>query len=478
MMRGMSDTQTNPQDMIEAGLTQFCQRHFAAQPEALKRLTGGANMEIWAFDCAGQNLILRRHPGGIAPEDGQAGLSLNHEATIVHHAFEGGVRAPQVIGRLQEEDNLGTGFVMARADGEALPYKLFKDPQYSDALPVFTQQCAEQLAKIHAMSADTLTQAGVPLRAPTTAENVANLRTLLSAMEVDIPVFNLALHWLEQNTPDDAPATFLHGDFRMGNLLLDGQGISAVLDWELAHIGDPAEDLAWLCMPSWRFGHYHQPVGGVGQIDDLLRGYHAASGTAIDRARFNFWLIYASLHWGIMTLRMTAIWRAGVDRSVERALIGTRASEVEIDLLMMLEDEAGLRDPLDAAFALPQARPRGAEPEAFELLSAMSQWITENIIPRQTGSDLFNARVAGNTLSIIQRMSEYGPDFETHQKARLAQLGVDHDGLCAAVLAGEMDLTTPHLLTHLRLQALERLSIHQPRYAGLKVAREKWGLDA
>lgn len=477
-MQAMSDTQSNPQEMIEAGLTTFCQRHFSAQPEALRRLTAGANMEIWAFDCAGQNLILRRHPSGIAPEDGQPGLSLNHEATIVSHAFEVGVRAPQVIGRLHDDDQLGTGFVMARADGEALPYKLFKDPQYTDALPVFTQHCAEQLAKIHTMSTDTLAQAGVPLRAPSAAESVANLKTLLTSMAVDIPVYHLALHWLEQNTPTDTPAIFLHGDFRMGNLLLDGQGISAVLDWELAHIGDPAEDLAWLCMPSWRFGRYHQPVGGVGHIDDLLSAYHTASGNEIDRARFNFWLIYASLHWGIITLRMTAIWRAGLDRSVERALIGTRASEVEVDLLMMLEDEAGLSAPLNASFALPQARPRAAEPEAYELLSAMSKWLQDDVMPRQTGSDLFNARVAGNTLSIIQRMSEYGPDFEANQKARLAALGVDHKGLCAALATGEMDLTTPHLLTHLRLQALERLSIHQPRYAGLKVAQEKWGLDA
>jgi hypothetical protein len=231
-------------------------------------------------------------------------------------------------------------------------------------------------------------------------------------------------------------------------------------------------------MPSWRFGNYHQPVGGVGQIEDFLTAYEAASGRQIDRARFRFWLIYASLNWGAMTLRMTQIWRTGLDRSVERALIGTRSSEVEIDLLMMLEQQAGISAPLDTDFSLPETERRSAEPEAGELLTAMTAWIKDDLIPRQTGSDLFNARVAGNTLSIVQRMSDYGPHFSKAQAARLAALDLTHDGLCDALYAGEIDLAAPSLLTHLRLQALERLSIHQPRYAGLKVAQEKWGVTS
>ncbi len=465
-------------DSIQQGLTRFCQRHFSDPVDGLKRLTAGANMEIWAFDCGPQKLILRRHPGGIAPDKQAGGMSLDDEASIVDLAFEHGVRAPQVIGRLLDEDGLGTGFVMARAEGEALPYKLFKDPSYQPALAVFTQHCAEQLAKIHAMPVDRLAEANVALRATKAAESVANLKTLLDTMGAKSPVFALALNWLENNLPAEAPQQFLHGDFRMGNLLIDATGISAVLDWELAHIGDPAEDLAWLCMPSWRFGNYHQPVGGVGQIEDFLTAYEAASGRQIDRARFHFWLIYASLNWGAMTLRMTQIWRTGLDRSVERALIGTRSSEVEIDLLMMLEQQAGISAPLDTDLSLPETERRSAEPEAGELLTAMTAWIKDDLIPRQTGSDLFNARVAGNTLSIVQRMSDYGPHFSKAQAARLAALDLTHDGLCDALYAGEIDLAAPSLLTHLRLQALERLTIHQPRYAGLKVAQEKWGVTS
>ena len=155
-------------------------------------------------------------------------------------------------------------------------------------------------------------------------------------------------------------------------------------------------------------------------------------------------------------------------------MIGTRASEVELDLLLMLEDDAGLSGPLNAPFDLPQTTVQSAEPQISELLTAMSGWIKEDLMARETGSHLFNARVGANTLSIIQRMTDYGPHFEAAAKQRLATLGVSHAELCAALYSGQMSLSTAGLWTHLRLSALERLTMHQPRYAGLSVAREKW----
>jgi len=456
---------------ISDGLQVFCQRHFNSPAQDISRLTAGANMEIWAFECAGQPLILRRHPGGVPPTENSGGLSLNHEASVVTLAYENGVSAPQVIGRLTADDDLGVGFVMARIEGEALPYKLFKDPNYAGALAKFTEQCAEQLAKIHAIAPARVT---VDLPALTIEQNLSNLKAALDMFGVQIPIYSYALNWLEKNIPDEVPACLLHGDFRMGNLLIDNNGMSAVLDWELAHIGDPAEDLAWLCMPSWRFGNYDRAVGGVGQIDDLLAAYQRVSGQTIDRQRFNFWLVYATLRWGMMTLKMTDIWRNGLDRSMERALIGTRASEVELDLLLMLEDDAGLSGPLNAPFDLPQTTVQSAEPQISELLTAMSGWIKDDLMARETGSHLFNARVGANTLSIIQRLTDYGPHFEAAAKQRLAALGVSHAELCAALYSGQMSLSTAGLWTHLRLSALERLTMHQPRYAGLSVAREKW----
>jgi aminoglycoside phosphotransferase (APT) family kinase protein len=456
---------------ITDGLRLFCQRHFQHDPQDVSRITAGANMEIWAFDSAGQELILRRHPGGIAPKEDEAGLSLNDEASIVELAHAHDVLAPRVIGRLQPEDGLGVGFVMQRAHGEALPYKLFKDPNLAPALQHFSQDCATQLAKIHTIAPE---QVEIDLPALSSAQSLASLKTALDAFGVAIPAYWLALNWLEKNIPETAPPTLLHGDFRMGNLLVDETGIAAVLDWELAHFGDPAEDLAWLCMPSWRFGVYEKPVGGVGQIEDLLAAYHRASGQKIDRKRFDFWLVYATLRWGMMTLKMTDIWRKGLDRSMERALIGTRASEVELDLLFMLEDDAGMPDKLEAEFSLPETDIPSAEPQIGELIAAMTGWIRDDLMTRETGAHLFNARVGVNNLSIIQRMNDYGPEFHNRAEQRLAALGQSPEQLCADLYGGQMSLQTPGLLTHLRLLALERLSMHQPRYVGLKVAKQKW----
>ena len=456
---------------ITDGLQLFCQRHFQADPQRVSRITAGANMEIWAFDSAGQELILRRHPGGVPPQENEGGLSLNQEASVVELAHGHGVLAPRVIGRLQPSDGLGVGFVMARAPGEALPYKLFKDAAYAPALENFSQDCATQLAKIHSITPE---QVEVSLPALSSAQSLASLKTALDAFGVAIPAYSLALHWLQKNIPETAPPSLLHGDFRMGNLLIDETGLSAVLDWELAHFGDPAEDLAWLCMPSWRFGVYHKPVGGVGQIEDLLAAYHRASGQKIERKRFDFWLVYATLRWGMMTLKMTDIWRKGLDRSMERALIGTRASEVELDLLLMLEDDAETSDKLEADFSLPEVATPSAEPQISELIAAMTGWIQDDLMTRETGAHLFNARVGVNNLSIIQRMNDFGPEFQNRAEQRLAALGLSHEQLCAGLYEGHVRLTMPGLLTHLRLLALERLSMHQPRYVGLKVAKQKW----
>ena len=156
-------------------------------------------------------------------------------------------------------------------------------------------------------------------------------------LKATIPAYDYAFHWLEKNLPDRQDPKLLHADFRMGNLMIDGEGISAVLDWELAHLGDPMEDLAYLCTPSWRFGHYDKEAGGFDSADNIIAAYEKASGTAVDRDRFNWWLVYNTLWWGVACLRMGHSYRDGSVHVLERTIIGRRASEVEIDLLLQFE---------------------------------------------------------------------------------------------------------------------------------------------
>jgi aminoglycoside phosphotransferase (APT) family kinase protein len=129
----------------------------------------------------------------------------------------------------------------------------------------------------------------------------------------------------------------VHGDFRNGNLLVDEDGLVAVLDWELAHLGDPLQDLGYLCANVWRFGS-PLPVGGFGDYADLFAGYASVTGETPPMRDIHYWQVHAALSWGMVCLLMLHMYRSGQDPSLERAAIGRRLSEAEIDLLLLLEE--------------------------------------------------------------------------------------------------------------------------------------------
>ncbi len=97
------------------------------------------------------------------------------------------------------------------------------------------------------------------------AAQLDQYRTLLDTFGEPHPAFELGLRWLADRVPDAPPEPELvHGDYRNGNFIVGPEGIRAVLDWELAHLGDCIEDLGWLCVKSWRFGVPDKLVGGFG----------------------------------------------------------------------------------------------------------------------------------------------------------------------------------------------------------------------
>jgi len=174
------------------------------------------------------------------------------------------------------------------------------------------------------------------LRRASAYELVAQWRASYEATNWPRPVFELAFAWLHAHLPPPAARPRLvHGDFRNGNLIVGPEGVVAVLDWELAHIGDPMEDLGWICVNPWRFGVVDKPVGGFGEREDLYAGYESVGGAKVDRAHARFWEVFGALRWGVMCAGMTAAFRSG-DPSVERAVIARRASETEVDLMRLL----------------------------------------------------------------------------------------------------------------------------------------------
>jgi aminoglycoside phosphotransferase (APT) family kinase protein len=299
------------------------------------RLSGGASQETWSFDIVHPDgdigAILRRAPSGYGAAPGRA-AGLAAEAALMQRAYEAGVPSPRVLHVLQPQDELGTGFIMARVEGETIPRKILRGDEFAQARPKLARQLGKVLADIHGLALPQLPE----LRHMTAAKEIAELERDYRSFNRPRPVFELAIRWLRDRDPGPPhEMTLVHGDFRHGNLIVGPEGLRAVLDWELAHVGDPMEDLGWICVNSWRFGEIDKPVGGLGTREELFAGYEKA-GRRVDPARVKFWEVMGTLRWGVMCCGMMQRFRIGPERSVERAMIGRRASETEIDLLRLL----------------------------------------------------------------------------------------------------------------------------------------------
>lgn len=296
-------------------------------------LSGGASQELWSvsIDKPGgpQRLVLRRTPAGRVASE--LAIPIEAEARVMQLAHAHGVPTPRVIHVLQPADGLGAGFFMEHVDGEALGGRIVRDEAFAAVRPMLARQCGEILAVVHALP---LARIELPASGPRHA--IEALERHYRLEDWPRPVFELALQWLKAQAPDETPPQLVHGDFRNGNLLIGAKGVNAVLDWELAHVGDPMEDLGWICVNSWRFGAIDKPVGGFGAREELYAGYEARGGV-VDRARAHFWEVLGTLRWGVICTMSAMLLKGEGPFSVERPMIARRASETELDLLNLLE---------------------------------------------------------------------------------------------------------------------------------------------
>lgn len=409
-------------------------------------------MESWSFDWSGEGYVLRRAPSAEYMADRPFGHG--DEAALVRAAFGAGVKAPEVVGVLAAEDGLGTGYVMRRVAGEASPARILADPPAS-----LLADLGRELARIHAVP---LAQVPGAIPVMDTADALAGLRSRFLAYGGDRPAIALAIRWCEDHLPAPASPVLVHGDYRMGNVMVDGDGLAAVLDWELAHRGDAHEDLAFGCMSVWRFGQLERPAFGLGSLADYFAAYEAAGGVTVDPGRFRFWLVYRTLWWALGCLQMGQAWRSGADRTVERVVVGRRTAEQELDLVRLLEEEAPEAErerPLPSS-PEPAAAPTG-EPSNAEIVQAVRDWIETSIKPASQGHAKFEAVVAMNALGIVLR------DLGAGTRAEDA-------ALAAALLSGERTLAEPGLLARLRRGVLDKCAVDSPKYAPLGAARADW----
>lgn len=311
----------------------------------LERLPGGASRETWGveveWDDNGtrrkQALVLRRDPPGTS-FSGQR----RQEFELLRLAAEVGVPVPRVLWCEDDPAVLGAPFfLMEKIVGETLPRRLLRDAKFAKARERLPRQLALALAAIHSIQPGPPTLASLPAPpadCPAALGELDRLEQLYRTAALDPhPVFELAFRWLRERAVPEDRRTLVHGDFRTGNFLFDHEGLVAVLDWELAHLGDPIEDIGWLCVRSWRFGNDHLPVGGLADYDQFLAPYDEATGFAVDRHKLRYWEVFGNLRWGIITILQTRTHIDGMVPSVELASLGRRTAEVEFELLSLLK---------------------------------------------------------------------------------------------------------------------------------------------
>lgn len=335
------------------------------QATSLQRLTGGATKQTWRLEArvgaasqAGtdrtadatsssvplQRFIVQLTPasklGSVALDDSgersaPRSIDPQQDAALTRLARAQGVPAPEVVALIPASHELGMGQITRFVAGETLAPRILREARYENARARLPAQCAQALAGIHRIA-----PADVPFLALKDARyQWRENRALVDAHGLKVPALEWGLRWIEERlgTQGSRPAAVIHGDFRLGNLIVDEQGLACVIDWELAALCDPMQDLAWLCLRTWRFGGA-RPVAGVGDREAFYEAYAQASGAAVDPAQVFFWEVFCQIRWAVMCLTM-GMGPVGGDPeavSLEHRLIGRRMEEPLWDMVRMI----------------------------------------------------------------------------------------------------------------------------------------------
>ena len=285
-------------------------------------------------------------------------MSRETEFELLKAAYEESVPVAKV--HVMGDESLGApSFLMERVEGETIARKLLRDEEYAEARQVMTGQLGGILARIHAVPVEKYLLAALPTllpgKSPAETEVERFEVTYRAITPEPHPAFELAFRWLREHLPPATETTLVHGDYRIGNVIFGPEGVRAVLDWELAHVGDPMEDLGWLCAKAWRFGE-KLPVAGVGTYDQLIEGYESAveylpsagdvaGGREVNRETVRWWEVFGNLRWGVICIgqarrAMESPPKQGRAGShLELLTIGRRTAETEWELLNLMEEE-------------------------------------------------------------------------------------------------------------------------------------------
>ena len=298
----------------------------------LAPLTGGASKEIWKFEVSNAKqstkMILRRGSG----IEGPLAIKTADEARIQKEVIKVGAPVPIILAVSKNEEELGDSYIMHFVEGESIARKILRDKEYKKALPILAYQCGEAIAKIHNVDVNNFSF----LPKKPAEDQLEDLYSTYQSFEQPSPVFEYAYLWLKEQDFGNFQESLVHGDFRLGNIIVNSDGLQSIIDWELAHIGNPLQDLGWVCGNSWSFGKNDKVVGGFGELEDLLEGYNSVSKLKVNKEMVRCWQVFGTFRWGVICLIQAYAHLNGTINSIEKAAIGRRVSETEIDIVDLL----------------------------------------------------------------------------------------------------------------------------------------------
>ena len=480
---------------IKEKLELVYQKHVSNYVELIcvERLSGGASQETYRIEIKTSNgnlsHALRRSAGGEIAEVTAEHPGLGTEAMLIDAAKKAQVPVPDIYYVLQDEDQLGAGFIMAWLEGETLGARIVRSDKYKTLRNGLAAECGRLLARIHAIDLDD-SKLREQLTEVSPKEFVEQIWEKYQALETPQPMIDYTARWLLGHLPDNFESCLVHNDFRNGNLMVSEEKVVAVLDWELAHIGDPMRDLGWICVNSWRFGST-QPVGGFGEYEELFQAYELESGKPLNRKSVKFWEVFGSFWWSVGCLGMAEHYRNGPDQSVERPAVGRRSSECQIDCVnLLIPGRVTSLEPLsnkslDDADQLPMS---------LELLESVIEFLRDDIVPSTEGRNQFLSRVSANSLAIVKRELQLGSLARKNEKNRLQGIfylktdlesDLENDletnsiddrkelrwRLTNALRDRSQSLDDKALQNHLRQTVFDQVSIDQPQYSGLEASK-------
>ena len=309
----------------------------SVEVEKVTLLAGGASKEVWKVEGAtpeeSLDLLVRRAAGGEIYSDT---LSLEQEYQVLQAAYEAGVKVPKPYGYFEDLDGR-EAFVMERLEGESIGRRLVRKEEFESTREALPQRLAEELSRIHAVPLESLPSLPGAQSEPATDYNLESLERELDLLEEPHPAIELGLSWLREHVPASHGVVLNHGDFRIGNFLVSEEDLVGVVDWEFAHLGDPAEDLGWPLVRAWRFGEDHLRLGGIGEVEPFLERYNSLTGREISKEELFYWEVLGNVRWAIGSHNQAQRHLSGQEPSVELAILGRLAAEVEYEILSLLE---------------------------------------------------------------------------------------------------------------------------------------------